>query len=193
MGKFILSFTLLLLSAAAFAQASFGIKAGGMFSNTISEDFEEFRFDRADPRLSYVVGGFASIGLFNEFHLQPELLYANKGRGRFEGSERPSGLHYLCLPVLLQYEVINSLRIGVGPEISYLLDRGETRIAKDWYFALNASVSYAFTEQWLVDLRYNLGIYDITEPVLFTLNNPRLIDAATRNRSVQLTLGYRFR
>ncbi|MFP4342895.1 MAG: hypothetical protein ACLFQO_20815, partial [Cyclobacteriaceae bacterium] len=75
MKNLLLSLTLLLFSATAFAQVSFGIKAGGMLAtrvtNTIDHNLEI-------AKLSYVGGAFYSFPIHEQFGLQVELLYANK-------------------------------------------------------------------------------------------------------------------
>jgi opacity protein-like surface antigen len=184
-----------LLGSVAYAQVAFGLKAGPMLSNIVTRDLDTLNFDKTDPKVSYLLGAFVNIPVADKLSLQGELLYANKGRGRFDREDLSSNLHYLSLPVLLQYEVLNGLRVGLGPEVSYLIHAGGTRFIEDWDIALNVGANYAFTEHWLIDLRYNMGIYDISEPLLplFGSIDPVLSDLTTRNRSVQLTLGYRFK
>ena len=192
---FIITSLCTFLSLVASAQVEFGIKAGPMLSNIVTRDLDTLNFDRPDPKVSYLLGAFVSIAVADKLSLQGELLYANKGRGRIEEDDLSNSLHYLSLPVLLQYEVLHGLRVGLGPELSYLMGAEGIRFVEDWDVALNVGASYALTEHWLVDLRYNMGIYDISEPLqpLFGSMDPVLSDLTTRNRSVQLTVGYRFK
>mgnify|MGYP001060452550 CR=1 FL=1 len=114
---FIITSLCTFLSLVASAQVEFGIKAGPMLANIVTRDLDTLDFDNTDPKVSYLLGAFVSIAVADKFSLQAELLYANKGRGRIEEDDLSNSLHYLSLPVLLQYEVLHGLRVGLGPEL----------------------------------------------------------------------------
>ncbi|MEK6481779.1 porin family protein [Catalinimonas sp. 4WD22] len=186
-----------LLSLSAAAQITYGLKAGAMLSNTITLDEGEIDFTNTDPKLSYLAGGFVLLSFSEKLSLQPELLYVNKGGGKLEDEgafSDNSYLHYLSLPIMLQYEVVSKLKLGAGPEFSYLLDVGESERSgiKDLDIAVNAGFSYALFQRWLVDLRYSLGVYDISEEFRWAdPNDPLAFDAKTINRSLQLSVGWK--
>ena len=182
----------------AFAQVSFGIKAGPMLSNVITQDYDTISFDRPNSRFSYVLGAFAMIELSEKLTLQPELLYANKGTGAFDRSfGRPEGIHYLNLPILLQYDLWRGLKVGVGPELGFLLNQ-DLPIVNDFDLGINFGASYMFSDRWLVDIRLNSGVTDVSDVELGGLFDPVTmepvpINPKTTNRSWQLTLGYRIK
>jgi hypothetical protein len=183
------------LGTAAYAQIEFGIKAGPMLSNTITQDYDTISFERPNPRFSYVLGAFAMIELSEKLTLQPELLYANKGTGAFDQRfDRPEGFHYLNLPILLQYNLLRSLKVGIGPEFGLLLNK-DLPTVNDFDLGINFGVSYMLSDRWMVDIRYNSGVTDVSDVELGGLLDPVTmepvpINPKTTNRSWQLTVGY---
>ena len=198
MKKIMLSLVLLLLTTIASAQVSFGIKAGPMLSNVITQDIDTISFTKPNQRVSFVAGAFATIGLSDKLNLQPELLYANKGIGAFDRRfDRPEGFHYLNLPVMLQYNLWRGLNLGAGPELGILLNR-DLSLVNDFDLGLNLGASYAITDRWVIDIRYNRGLIDISNAQVITAIDPvttefTRVDTESTNRSWQLTVGYRFR
>lgn len=104
---------LMLLFTAAQAQVEFGVKAGGMLSQTSVLDPDSLS-GMTDAKISYLLGGFVNIPISASFSVQPELLYANKGHKNFYQ-------HYLNLPIMLQYHLTDRLKLEAGPEVGYLL------------------------------------------------------------------------
>lgn len=187
-----------LLSTSAFCQVSFGLKAGPMLSNVVTEDYDTISFTRPNQRVSFVAGAFVTVGLSEKLTLQPELLYANKGVGAFDQRlDRPKGLHYLNMPIMLQYNLWRGLNLGIGPEIGFLLNR-DLAMINDFDLGLNIGASYALTDRWLIDIRHNRGLIDNSnaqlgaeiDPVTMGFNT---INPTSTNRSWQLTVGYRLR
>lgn len=196
MKNIILLSVFVLISTTAFPQASFGIKAGPMLSNTATADYDSLSFENPNYKVSYLIGAFATLNISNKLSLQTELLYANKGPGTYDRRlPRTSGLHYLSLPIMLQFEAFDNFKIGFGPEISYLL-YAEEQIINDYDIAINLGANYTLSDRWLIDFRYNLGLYDIANFNLNGLFDPVTmemveIDPRTMNRTFQLTLGYK--
>ena len=119
-----LTFTLLLtllVSASLFAQVSVGVKAGGAFSSHTSEGIGLGEGEFMKP--TYLGGLFVSVPLTDKFSLQPEVLYTNKGDQSSSGDLRYN-LHYINLPIMLRYHVLDKLTIELGPEFGYLLSAG---------------------------------------------------------------------
>jgi hypothetical protein len=186
------------LCSTVFAQIEFGIKAGPMLSNVITQDYDTISFTRPNQRISSVAGFFATIGLSDNLTLQPELLYANKGIGPFDRRfGRTEGLHYLNIPVMFQYNLWRGLNLGLGPELGILLNRDLT-LVNDFDLGLNVGASYALTDRWLIDIRYNRGLVDNSNAQVVTAIDPvttefTTINPKSTNRSLQLTVGYRLR
>lgn len=203
MKNLILSLALLLFSAAAFAQASFGIKAGGMMATKVTNSLDH---NLEIAKLSFVGSAFYSFPISEQFGLQLELLYANKG---LEAEARRAiqlireDLHYLNLPVMLQYKLKERLILELGPEVGYLI--GQKQIAtigtqrpspftKDLDMAINLGIGYEPINRVLMNLRYNFGIFDITRPFHEVVPGATPEeDRHTANRTLQLTVGYRLK
>ena len=203
MKNLIFSLALLLFSAIAFAQTSFGLKAGGMLSTRVTNSLDH-NLDIA--KLSYVGGAFYSLLIHEQFGLQIELLYANKA---IEAEARRAfqlireDLHYINLPVMLQYKPKERFTLELGPELGYLI--GQKQVAtvgtqppspftKDFDMAINLGVGYEPVNRVLLNLRYNFGIFDIDRPFHEVVPGATPEEDRHRaNRTLQLTVGYRIK
>ncbi|MEM9834814.1 MAG: porin family protein [Bacteroidota bacterium] len=197
MKKIFLLLTLMLFSSMAFSQAGLGVKAGGMMvtktGNTLDHNLKIVK-------ASYLGGMFYGIPFNERFGLQLELLYANKGRGEARQFLIREDLHYLNLPIMLQYTVTKRWGIELGPEIGYLLGQRQfftfgtqppSPFQKNFDMAINLGMNYALTKRLFLNLRYNLGIYDTSKPfheVIISAEPEE--DTFTGNRTLQLSLGY---
>ena len=198
----ILSFSFL----TGFAQVKIGIKAGGMFTNLTSGGIGLNTSDiYADPKLSYSLGGVAMLPVYSNGYLRAELLFSNKGyespyistvHGNINGN-----FLYVSVPILLQHQITNRLGVMAGPEIGYLLDAYQkfdkfgrvpiTQEYKSLEVGVNLGVQYGLLEKLSIELRYNLGVTDITEPILVTTEDgPTVFDNDVFHRSLQLSLLY---
>jgi hypothetical protein len=107
---------------------------------------------------------------------------------------------------------VDRLTVELGPEISYLMDATTNHnfgnsfsgsppftellltSYKNLDLALNVGVGYLLSDKWALNLRYNMGLYDISNDFLLTVFNreePVLISGPTYNRSLQLSVGRR--
>jgi len=101
----------------------FGLKAGVNYSNVWDEEGQDFR---ADPKVGFAGGVFASIPLGKFIGVQPELMLSQKG---FQGSGTIIGTPYsfsrtttfLDIPLLLQVKPAKFVTIVLGPQYSFLL------------------------------------------------------------------------
>lgn len=198
MKKVILSLTLLLFSVTAFSQASFGLKVGGMVASRIGSGLD---YNLKIAKVSYLAGAFYGVFLTEQLGLQLELLYANKGRGEARQLLIREDLHYLNLPIMLQYVIDQRFGVEFGPEIGYLIGQKQiftfgtqppSPFLRDLDIAINLGVNYELTEKIFLSLRYNFGIYDTSKPFheVVTSAEPEE-DIFTGNRTLQLSLGYR--
>lgn len=90
----------------------FGAKAGLNLAN-MSGDVED-----NSMKLAFHVGGMAEIEIFEQFAVQPELLYSAQGAKFSEGT---LALNYLVLPVMAKYSVTENFTLEAGPQFGYLL------------------------------------------------------------------------
>lgn len=216
----------LLVSTSLFAQTFVGLKAGGALSGNTSGGIGLGGSAFAKP--TYLGGFFISVPLTDNLRVQPEVLYVNKGNQSRIVPRRSFtpryNLHYINLPIILQYHVLNRLMVELGPEFGYLLSAGTNLNAsgsivsfspppefpsfheqllssfRDFDIAINLGMGYVLSDRWSLNLRYNLGLYDISDDfeVSFRkIGDPNgevesILFSGTRyNRSAQISVGYR--
>lgn len=180
---------------AAWAQWSYGVKGGLNFST--------FKWKAADPKYKPGVqlGGFATYHFNEHWRLQAELMYALQGC-RFETSVSATeektimykrNAHYLNIPVLARFQFGNGLYLALGPQVGFQMaeygksqgERYRIEDTKPVDVAFVGGVGYAFTEHWELDFRYVQGFLPVTK---YWGSD----DFKATNRSMQLSLGYRF-
>ena len=195
----------LLISLDLFAQVSIGVKVGGALAGQANEGIGLANSN--DQKITYLAGLSVPISLSQKFDLQPELLYSSKGFRTLIISSRSVSerynLHYLSVPIMLRYHLLDKLTVALGPEVSYLLGAatslntvsfsGTPSIQeqflssyKDLDIALNVGVGYSLSDKWSLNLRYNMGLYDVSEDFtvsIFGRDEPLLISAPTYNRA----------
>ena len=178
----------LMLSHMLIAQRNnveFGIKAGVNSANfNLEPSFN------TDSRISFHLGVLSHIHVSEHFAVQPELMIS--GQGAEYGNDREDKFTYLNLPVLAQVMFGDGFRIQTGPQFGLLLnaksENGNTEADIDDNFK-RGEVSWSFGGGYLfhsgfgVDVRYNLGISNISE------DN----DDDVKNRVWQFGLFYQFR
>lgn len=212
MKKFIIVSLLAIVSLPLLAQTSVGLKVGGALSN--QTDGGVFLSADNEQKVTYLGGIFVTVPLSNAFSLQPEVLYVNKGfQTTSSGSITPRyNLHYLSIPIMLQYHVLDKLTVALGPEVNYLIDATsninlvslfsgspspiERQLSsyKDLDLAVNVGIGYLLSDKFSVGLRYNMGLYDTSKDFMITLRSqeePVVISGPTYNRTLQLSIGYR--
>jgi opacity protein-like surface antigen len=161
----------------------FGVKAGANFSDFSGSDAKDLS---ADMKVGFHIGALIEFKLFENFSLQPEVMYSSKGAkldnvGEIDFDD--VDLNYITVPVLAKFYLISDkLSIEAGPQFSFLLDDNleEQLESKSFDFAALAGLNYQFTDNVFAQLRYVAGLTDSSE------------DAEIRNQVFQLSLGYRF-
>lgn len=117
----------------------------------------------------FFVGGFATIGISEKFSVQPEVLYASvKDLGQIQ------------VPILAKYNFTNEIAVLAGPEIGFL--SGNASGDKKFNYGITAGGSYDITENFIIDLRYNFGIANLSPGAGFT----------STLSNFQVGVGYRF-
>jgi hypothetical protein len=75
-----------------------------------------------DAKFGFAGGAFAEYYLAPQLGIAAELLYNEKGgRETSMDTEVKTNLNYLSIPVLLYFEPIRNLKLGLGPELAFLL------------------------------------------------------------------------
>lgn len=178
MKKVIMGLTALIFSTTAvFAQhTEFGLKAGYNAANFTNENGSEYKM-----KSGFHVGGLAHIHISKLFALQPEVVYSMQGtKFMNNNTDARYNLDYINVPVLLQLMVHDGLRLETGPQVGFLVNaqskNGNTSVkVKDNFQPTD--VSWAFGVGYLTparlgfDVRYNLGLTDITKSTGSNLHN----------------------
>ncbi len=188
--------TMLVFSYFASAQApwSAGIKAGFSYSNlSVDDEMTEYS---SGP--GYHVGAFvrfkpAFTGIQTEFTLINNRAFVN-----VNGEELDFDTRYFSIPFLVTYDATPSLHISLGPQFGFLMcakseyhpvtrekfeEQHYTKAYNKTDFGLNAGIDYETEKGIIFGASYYLGLADISdfEGV-----------APTKNRFLQLSVGYRF-
>jgi hypothetical protein len=175
MMKYTLVCTALLLTVAANAQSwHFGPKLDANYSTIKGKGI------RNKYTAGFQIGGFAEYNFKKQWAIQPELLYTwshykkasdfltyynNSGRSA-AGSN--INLAYISLPVLLRYNLNNTLSFLAGPQASYLIYKDEDLLKNDRQafknFELSANVGVQVNiENVGFYARFNKGLSDIND------------------------------
>lgn len=167
------------------AQTNFGLKAGYNSSSVQISDGADF-----DSKSGFHAGGLAHIHISDHFAVQPELMFSTQG-GKIS-DDNTLNLNYINVPVLAQYMVNDGLRLQTGPQVGFLVSAereiGDVEIdVDDTYNSVDFSwvfgAGYLFSSGIGVDLRYNLGLNNISDDS----------DFEAKNRVFQVGLFYQFR
>ena len=197
MKKIITLAALLFVSTGAFAQLSYGVKAGMNLANISNAG--------GSIKPGLFVGAVGEYS-FNDFvGLQAELVYSRQGyydKSDIEGLGNMkvwARYNYINIPVLAKlYLIDRSFSLELGPQFGFIAgaknkvtvagSTDKTDISKDSYnnfdFSFGLGVSYMFAFGPEISLRYNIGITDIAK------NNTG--DTKFKNNVIQIGVGYRF-
>jgi hypothetical protein len=120
---------LLFIGSSAFAQSfSLGIKGGANLGKISGKAFKD------EFTLGYHIGAFATVGIGKKFAIQPEVLFnqvnvdtatnfsaVTTGFKQFDKIQ----LHYLSIPVLLNYKLNKIIVLQAGPQFGILMDQNK--------------------------------------------------------------------
>lgn len=126
------------------------------------------------------------IGLLDHIHInrmfavQPELVYSMQGtKYKFSNNDYEYRLGYLNIPVLLQLMTQKGWRFETGPQLGIILNAKNTRanpqdvkgVFKSTDVAWAIGVGYITTSRFGFDVRYNIGLSDITKDNATNIKN----------------------
>lgn len=144
----------------------FGLKVGLNSANFGGDDDTKTRF-------GYHGGPYLSIGISENFAIQPELLYSTQGAEVTANNvSRKQDLSYINLPIMAKIYVANGFNIQVGPYVGVLLDfdsHADDNTAsvkvdyKGYDFGVGLGLAYEFTGGFNFGARYNFGLADISD------------------------------
>ncbi len=119
---------LLFFSSSLFSQGlTFGIKAGANMGKITGHSFKD------EYNLGYHAGAFVTIG-GKKWGLQPEVLFNQVNTDTATSFNQITGLnnvskiqlHYLSIPILINYNVSNILALQFGPQFGILMDQNKS-------------------------------------------------------------------
>ncbi|MBU2927241.1 porin family protein [Winogradskyella psychrotolerans] len=124
-------------------EVSFGVTAGFLSGDAkVEYGGEEISYSDS----GFYFGGVADIGISEEFHIQPELLYAT-----IDGSSA------LMLPIMAKYYVAEGFNIQAGPQFVFSLEEtGDDYSSIE--IDLGIGVGYDINENFFIEARYALQL-----------------------------------
>ena len=160
----------------------FGLKGGVNFANYMGGEISGVDFKTIT---SYHAGLVVELKVFENFAIQPELLYSTQGSElKGFGDQIKNELGYLSVPVLAKfYLTSNKLSLELGPQASVLVsERNEvdTNDTNSFDFGLAGGLSYKITDGFFVSGRYVAGLTEAKQ------------DADVKNSVIQFSVGYMF-
>lgn len=167
----VLSAALLLFTFSKAQSVHWGVKAGANFAAVNVENSD----NNWGSRTGVHAGLLSHIHLNKSWALQPELVYSLQGAKTTltGGGTQTINLHYLNVPVMLQYMFDNGFRLQTGPQAGFLLS-ANTQVSNDHVTNTasynNVDFGWGFGAGYLsniglgIDARYNLGLTDIYKP-----------------------------
>ncbi|MFZ6009550.1 MAG: porin family protein [Bacteroidota bacterium] len=175
-------------AAAVPAQVTIGVKAGPnaadvVMTGVIDKDAEA----DLNVKLSYHGGVYINLALTEQLFLQGEVLYSNKGVNAITNIN----LHYINIPILLQYTLTKKLFVEVGPELGYLFSARSRYgdVSNVWNnkldIGLDAGLLLTAFPKVAVGLRFNGGFSSVQENAQAMGSNIKF-----QNRVLQLSLAY---
>lgn len=163
---------LLLINTRGISQESFfGVKAGYNISSLISSNNPAIELNNRNAFNASFVISLRSMQSKWGFSLEPG--YILKGASSAIDSIEYR-FSYISMPILLEYNLLDKLKISAGPEVSYLIsskNKGTGANNKDIGniyrdgLELSATIGAAYSLDYFIDIgvRYNLGLTSITD------------------------------
>ena len=187
-----IGFMVLAIGIAQGQEVKFGVK-GGLNLMKISNNQLS-----GNNKVGFHIGGLVEFKLSDKFAIQPELLYSTKGTKQdFYGIQLITNLSYIDLPIMAKFFVTKGLSIEAGPQIGYLVsEKGISNSELVIYqagnynkmdYGLNLGAGYVLENSLLFQVRYYLGLADISK--IYPYSNTNIID---HNKGFQLSVGYQF-
>lgn len=170
---------ILVIAGATNAEAQllkFGVKGGVNFAN-FNGGVDGIDYS---GRTGFHAGAVAEVKLFENFSIQPELLYTSQGAdvdgiGDFN-------LDYVSVPVLAKFYIVtDKLSLEVGPQFSFLIDEAEESFENESFdFAAAGGIGLNITKNFFAQARYTIGLTEASK------------DAEVKNAVFQVSVGYMF-
>ncbi len=162
---------------------SVGFKAGLSVSNLQGEISTKSRFDAA-------VGFYADLDYNDRLSFQVEVVLNRIGATE-RATEQAFRLHYIAVPILVKYDVLDRISLYAGPQISFL-STAQTYLDEEVFdvndavntadFGVAAGFTYQFPSSLNIDIRFYQGMIKVYKNALL---NPVL-----KNQVFTVSIGY---
>lgn len=173
------------------AQAEFGLKGGLNVSDIVMTNYvnPDVESDLA-LKLAIHAGVFVSGILVERIGMVAELLYSNKGVKGFSNIN----LHYITLPLLVQYKLTDNILAEVGAEPGYLFSAESEfgNVANTYSNKFDLALDGGFRldmPKLIFGIRYCAGIFSVKEPTENAASPGERIKY--QNRVLQISIGYK--
>lgn len=135
---------------------SFGASAG-LFLGSANLQVAGFDISNISSDLDVLDGaGFyagllADVELIGQFHLQPEMLYANIG-----------GESVIIIPLMAKYYLAEKINLQAGPQLDFVLDVPSIvkEVVNTIGFSMAVGTGYDISEKISVQAKYSFGLND---------------------------------
>jgi len=138
------------------SSVSFGIRAGLNFSHTYAET--PYKNGDYGDILRMQLGFVVDFPVSDWFHIQPGLMYIQKGMKDGDGSSDTS--HNLELPLLLSFKLA-ALRLNAGPYFGLCLTSDYGAFKDDFDIGLSTGVDFDIG-MFYIGLFYDYGFFDVS-------------------------------
>lgn len=177
------SLIIILLTITGFSQSNaqmlqFGVKAGANFSTLEGDDTYDL-----SHYTNFHFGAVLELGIFQNFSIQPELLYSSQGAKVDTDAVKDIKYDYVTVPVLAKFYLItDKLSLEAGPQFSFMINESvpDQFRTKSFDFAVAGGLGLNLTKNIFAQARYVAGLTDTSK------------DAEITNRVIQLSVGLRF-
>lgn len=188
---FILLF--IFLPVLGFSQTEFGIKGGLNLSDIVITNYINPDVESDFQLKAGLHGGFFVNGMLSDrAGLAAELLYSNKGV-RAAGSN--INLHYIALPMLIQYGLTDHFLAEIGTEVAYMVSSSSEfgNVANTYNNKLDLGLDAGLrfdTSKMFFGLRYCAGLFSVTDPE--EIMGPAGVEKIKyQNRVLQFSVGFK--
>lgn len=185
----------------AFGQ-QFGVKAGANFAS-LSDDGDFTN----KSKTGFYAGVFMNAPLGENFSIQPEILYSDKGAKTTIANNAASyttNLGYISVPVMFQYNFVPQFYLEAGPEFNFLVNASQKDVVgntsnmykvsidnyKGFDFGIGVGAGYYFIPQLGITARYVAGMTSVGKE--YVVAGQTISSNNMKNNIFQVGLAYKF-
>lgn len=138
------------------ANAQFGVRGGANFSS-VKLDVGASS-DMTDGSTGFYLGAFFNLNLGKKLGIRPELNYISTPVG---GDLSEFKLDQIQIPVLLQLNLGERLKVMAGPSFGFMVDSAESQ--ESFNLAIDMGASFDVGKKLFIEARYSLGTTNLIE------------------------------